>query len=157
MALSEYEEAMKRRILKMIEEQPLQGAPSMNVYTYGAMPGSISEAMNLGGGQSTQKQMAATQAGISPEELEYLVDISKRDVKQNMGVDQEGNDILKTVGWDKKVHRYTVPKGSPQDHMAQWDEMDPVAGYAESGEGGIGRAGTKPSLDKKKKNNNSLW
>jgi hypothetical protein len=100
MALSEYEEAMKRRILRMIEETPLQGSPSMNVYT--GMPGSISEAMNLGAGQSTQTKMAAEQAGMSPEELEYLVEINKRDVFA------KGQD--KAVGWDKKVHRYTVPR-----------------------------------------------
>jgi hypothetical protein len=109
--MSDLEQAMRKRMMRMIEEapMPMQGAPLVNVYA-GALPQTVSETMSLGGGMSTQKQMQATQAGISPEELEYLVDISKRDVKEQVGTDPEsGEPVYKNVGWDKKVHRYTMP------------------------------------------------
>jgi hypothetical protein len=110
--MSDLEQAMRKRLLRMIEDTPMQGAPAVNVYAGGALPSSVSEALSAGGGMSTQKQMAATQAGISPEELEYLVDISKRDVKEQVGTDESGEPIYKHVGWDKKVHRYTMPAGN---------------------------------------------
>jgi hypothetical protein len=114
--MSDLEQAMRKRLLRMIEDTPMQGAPSVNVYAGGALPSSVSEALSAGGGMSTQKQMAATQAGITPEELEYLVDISKRDVKEQVGINAEtGEPVYKNVGWDKKVHRYTMPAENTGD------------------------------------------
>jgi hypothetical protein len=39
--------------------------------------------------------------GMSPEDLDYLVDIERRDVW----------DGEQKIGWNKSVHRYTEPKG----------------------------------------------
>lgn len=115
---SDLERALRKRLLKMIEDSPIQGAPSVNVYAGGAMPQTVSEALSAGGGTSTQKQMEATKAGISPEELEYLVDISKRDVTTPAGIDQEtGEPKYRTIGWDKKVHRYTQPRADDMSRM----------------------------------------
>lgn len=147
--------ALKERMLRMTQDMPMSGAPPINIYN--GMPYGVSETLNAGGSNTPGRQAQAAKQGVTPEELEYLVDISKRDVKQEVGVDSEGNPIIKTVGWDKKVHRYTEPKGTPQDHMAMWDEQDPSIGYADHGtDGGIGVAGTKPSMKKKKKQPN-LW
>lgn len=99
--MSDLEKAMKERLMRMINEQPFSGAPPINIYNGGAIPTSIQGAMSAGGSNSVGAQMAAQQRGdLSPDDLEYLVDISKRDIK-----DEEGNSL----GWDKSVHRYTQP------------------------------------------------
>ena len=102
--------ALRERMLRAAQDMPLSSAPPINIYN-GAMPSSVSEALSASGKSGPGGQVQASQAGISPEELEYLVDISKRDVNEEVGVDAKGNPIIKSVGWDKKVHRYTQPQG----------------------------------------------
>jgi hypothetical protein len=103
--------ALKERMLRATQDLPLSGAPPINIYN-GAMPTSVSEALNASGANSPGKQVQAAQEGITPEELEYFVDINKRDVKDIIGYDQEGKPIIRNAGWDKNVHRYTRPKGT---------------------------------------------
>jgi hypothetical protein len=118
--MSDLEKAMKERLLRMINEHPFSGAPPINIYN--GMHSSVSEAMSAGGSNSVGNQINAQKRGdLSPEDLEYLVDISKRDVKAHVGEDEEGNPIYKTVGWDKKVHRYTEPNA---DVLANWDDSN---------------------------------
>ena len=45
--------------------------------------------------------------GMSPEDLDYWVDITRRDL------DELNPNTGKPAGWNKKVHRYTEPKGVP--------------------------------------------
>lgn len=151
--MSDLEQAMRKRLMRMIEETPMQGAPAVNVYAGGALPQTVSEALSAGGGMSTQKQMQATQAGMTPEELEYLVDISKRDVKEQVGLDPEtGEPVYKNVGWDKKVHRYTMPaegrENPSRSGIAEWTDDKSASGgiYAP-----IGDAGGIPEGPPKKK------
>jgi hypothetical protein len=162
--MSDLEQAMRKRLLRMIEDTPMQGAPAVNVYAGGALPGSVSEALSAGGGMSTQKQMAATQAGISPEELEYLVDISKRDVKEQVGTDPEsGEPVYKNVGWDKKVHRYTMPAektgegNRDRSGLAEWtDDRTTTQGtYAPIGDAG-GIPEGPPKRKRKQKDDKGL-
>jgi hypothetical protein len=116
--MSDLEEAMKKRLLKMINENPFSGAPPINIYN--GMPSSVQEAMSAGGANSVGNQINAQKRGdLSPDELEYLVDISKRDVRDN-----EGN----AMGWDKKVHRYTQPKMSALVKKKKSQGMDSLFG-----------------------------
>lgn len=161
--MSDLEQAMRKRLMRMIEETPMQGAPAVNVYAGGALPQTVSEALSSGGGMSTQKQMQATQNGMTPEELEYLVDISKRDVKEKVGEDPEtGEPVYKNVGWDKKVHRYTMPaegrENPERSGIAEWtDDKTTTQGiYAPIGDAGGIDAGPPKKKKRQQKDTKGL-
>lgn len=101
--------ALKEKLLRQVNDQAFTGAPQINIHN--AMPNSISEALNAGGSNSPGKQAQAAQMGMSPEELDYFVNIEKRDV---MNPDGE------TVGWDKNVHRYTQSKTPKKKESSLW-------------------------------------
>jgi hypothetical protein len=118
--------ALKARLLREIESQP--AAPSFNIYAGGGgVPSGIQEYMSAGGSKSPANMAAAEQAGMTPEELEYMVNISRRDVEAVVGQDEEGNPIRKKIGWDKRVHRFAGPKGemNPEEYMAAYEDQGP--------------------------------
>ena len=94
--------ALKERVLRATQDMPFGSAPSININNSNTMPRTVSEALSAGGGKNVTGQESGQGQGMTPEELEYLVEINKRDVFE------EGQD--KAVGWDKTVHRYTQPK-----------------------------------------------
>jgi len=55
-----------------------------------------------GGGGGVMSQMG-NKSSDDEDPFDYLVDISRTDRKDKKG---------KTIGWDKKVHRYRAPKGT---------------------------------------------
>lgn len=61
------------------------------------------------GGESPQGQAGGVMgalgnaSGMSPEDYNYYVDISRQDVF-------DPQDPSRRIGWDKKVHRYKEPK-----------------------------------------------
>lgn len=86
------EKALRERLERLIKDQSFQAAPPLvnNIYASG-MPQTVSEALSAGG-----------EPAMSPEDLDYLVEIEKRDVFSP--------EADKPVGWNKKVHRYTQQK-----------------------------------------------
>jgi hypothetical protein len=101
--------ALKERVLRMASDMPMLAAPPINIYN--GMPSSISETLNAGGSNSPGFQAEAAKAGLSPEELEYVVDIEKRDAFDPK--------TMETIGWNKNVKRYTVPKGSIEKMLSK--------------------------------------
>lgn len=93
--------ALKARLLQQIQNAQIfgSGALTNNIYSNSVGPASVSEALST----------RSSESDITPEELNYLVNIQKRDVKEQVGVDKNGNPIYKVVGWNKDVKRYTEP------------------------------------------------
>jgi hypothetical protein len=135
-------QALKARLLKDISSQ--SAAPSFNIYAGGGMPSGIQEYMSASGSKSPANMAAAEQAGMTPEELEYMVNISRRDVEAVVGQDQEGNPIKKKIGWDKRVHRFAGPKGemNPEEYMASYEDQ----GLAPDDMGEVAQTGSSEGL-----------
>jgi hypothetical protein len=149
--------ALKERIMREINMTP-QSAPAINIYN--SLPTSLQDVMTAGGSKNPANDVAiakeAEKMGVSPEELEYMVNISRRDVEAVSGFDPEsGEPIKKKVGWDKKVHRFTVPKGEAEDFMALWHDpesptdmiQNEFAKGGESAEAGLGSLMAEPTGD----------
>lgn len=158
MDASALERALQERLLREIrgEHASFQNAPQINIHN--ALPRSVSEALSAGGSNSPGNAVKAAEKGLTPEELEYLVDISKRDVREKVGIDPEtGEEIFKTIGWDKKVHRYTMlgehRENPARSNIADWhgDNSGDKGPFAAMGESGL----PEGPLKKKKKRQES--
>jgi hypothetical protein len=102
-------QAARRRLLRQLEQEG-GGAASIVNNVYGGPLG--------GGGGGMGGMMEAMGGGGGEDPFDYFVDINRRDVEEPAGLDENGQPIMKKVGWDKRVHRF---RGSKKK-----DPMGPV-------------------------------
>jgi len=98
-------QAARRRLARMLEQEGGDASAIVN-NVYGGSPGGGGG----GGGGGLGGMIEAMGGGGGEDPFDYFVDINRRDVEEPAGLDENGQPIMKKVGWDKRVHRFRGSK-----------------------------------------------
>lgn len=97
--------ALQERLLRLEDQyQEIAKAPDLSAYE--SQPKTLGEAMLASGknnpANNSRIEREAAELGLTPEEYNYIVEISKRDVFRPEKDPKTGQQILRTIGWDKR-------------------------------------------------------
>lgn len=111
-------QAARRSLLRRLEQGGGGDAERIvnNIYGGGGAGGG-------GGGMGGMLEAMGGSGGGAEDPFDYFVEINRRDVEAPGGVDEEGNPIMKKIGWDKSVHRF---RGSKKKAPMSYLPVDPA-------------------------------